>query len=103
VSSQQVGRPAELLRVAAVADSRTRRPAVRRFRCPERSRKAPTRWRTEGLIGSGGLAHHPRGVMACPPMSLDHRRRGGVCCALAASSAADRRRSWRSHGGQDRV
>jgi len=59
VSSQQ-------LRVAAVADSRTRRPAVRRFRCPERSRKAPTRWRTEGLIGSGGLAHHPRGVMAWP-------------------------------------
>jgi len=36
VSSQQ-------LRVAAVADSRTRRPAVQRFRCPERSRKAPTR------------------------------------------------------------
>jgi len=74
VSSQQ-------LRVAAVADSRTRRPAVRRFRCPERSRKAPTRWRTEGLIGSGGLAHHRVGWWLGRDVARPSASRGCLLCA----------------------
>jgi len=90
-------------------------PRRRRRRQPDETACSPTLSLSWALAqGADALTHgRPDRFRRARPspawgdglaaMSLDHRRRGGVCCALAASSAADRRRSWRPHGGQDRV